>query len=215
MGIEQPRGSKISNESWGIGDFYDNIRGYISEVGDSLFRPDVCDKPVFRDGARQINDTVSALKGIDLIISQGEGSGLSPIDSDGLISHYYKFAEIYAGAELVVNGDYYSFSGSEVLFDEDADVYPLVSDASEEMYRTSYGRNQRVNELNTLFNFHFSDMLRCIEVAFHDFASEMEECVGLMLAIGGLAKALVSLPVYNETGIMGNAAPTWSYAPHL
>merc|ERR1712137_1355293 len=172
MGIEQPRGSKISNESWGIGDFYDNIRGYIYDVGDSLCRPDINDKPVFRDGAKQINDTVSALKGIDLIISQGEGSGLSPVDSDGWLSHYYQFAQMYAGAELVVNGDHYTFTGTEMLFDEEADVYPLISDASSDMYSTRYGRNQRINELNTLFNFHFSEMLRCIEVAFRDFTSE-------------------------------------------
>lgn len=152
MGIEQPSALSRSSGRLDIGDFYKRIRKYIHENGNALFMPNISQRSDDRHGAKQISNVVSALEGIDLIIAQGEGSELSPIDLDGMISHYYRFAELYIAAKLAWDGERVGFTGDRLPLDEEADVYPLIRNASREMYNNSCS-NQRIRELNDLFNF--------------------------------------------------------------
>jgi len=211
MMIELP--VQISNSTgkyWTIGEFYADIRDYLLTRNDSLF-DNFQQRPVFRTNATQINSTASAVKGINLIISQGEGSELSPIDADGELSHYYKFAQIYYRKKIVDRGDgVFAFEGDSVEFNETTHVYNTVPNLTASMYNNSYSRNWRTAAVNKIFNFHFTDLLRCTEVAFHDISSEMQECVGIMLVVAAIGKDLMAMPVYNDAGeVIGNAQPTW------
>lgn len=215
MTIEQPASGPPSAEHWTIGEFYTDMKNYAVSRGDVLFQ-NFHPRPVFRTGANQINNSVSAARGLNLIVSQGEGSSQSPIDMDGELSHYYKFSQIYHGKKIVDRGDgIFTHDGEPVSFNETSDVYDLVANASQELYRNS-AQNFVVWELNKRFNFHFTDMLRCLEVAFHDFAAEINECVGIMFVVKSLGNKIVTLPVYAENGeMLGNGAPTWDYMPKL
>jgi len=211
MNIEEPvQKSNTSGKYWTIGEFYADITDYLLTRNDSLFQ-NYHDRPVFRTNATQINSTASAVKGISLIISQGEGSVLSPIDCDGELSHYYKFSQVYYGKKIVDRGDgVFAHEGDDVDFNETTDVYNTVPNITASMYNNSYSRNLRTAAVNKIFNFHFTDLLRCMEVAFHDISSEMQECVGIMLVVAAIGKDLMAMDVYDDAGeVIGTAQPTW------
>lgn len=217
MQIEMPvQISDPTGEYWTIGEFYADIRDYLLTRNDTLFS-NFQQRPVFRTNATQINSTASAGKGINLIISQGEGSEISPIDVDGELSHYYKFSQLYYGKKIVDRGDgVYAHEGDDVEFNETTDVYNTVPNITADMYNNSYSRNLRTAAVNKIFNFHFTDLLRCMEVAFHDISSEMQECVGIMFVVAAIGKELMATNVYDDAGVViGTAQPTWESSPAL
>lgn len=199
---------------WTIGELYRSIRDYMEVEGDNVFQSNATLRRALGNSAKQINDTASALKGLDLIIRQGEGSTSPPTNGDENFPHFYRFSEVYNGRSLNIGDDgAINYNGAKIFFDEKLHVYDLIDNASEDMYNNSFMTNARVNEVSKLFNFHFTDMLRCLEVASHDISTEIDECVGLMLVVGAVGRQLVQLEVYNEgEEVIGNAIPLWLMA---
>jgi hypothetical protein len=86
-----------------IGEFYAAIR---KQLASAVFasHPRRQLTPEIMGGLIEVVDTESAMAAIDLIVEQGEGTSKSPLDgpSDEL-AHYYRFAEIREGHELIPN----------------------------------------------------------------------------------------------------------------
>ena len=129
MVVEQPRRAPIEGESeehnLTIGAFYRRIKRELVRLSEKggLFIPDhsrQIDGTYFPNEARvkpfPVTDLISALKAIDFIVSEGEGSSATnPIDFTGTeMAHYYKFAEIYHGHELVKDGKNWNFTGKKL-----------------------------------------------------------------------------------------------------
>ena len=128
MVVEEPReaptGGDTEEHNLTIGAFYRKIRKELirlNERGD-LFISDhsrQVDGTYFPKDARvrafPVTDLKSALKAIDLIISEGEGSHVKdPTDfTHKDIAHFYKFEEIYRGQELVRNGKNWTYTGKK------------------------------------------------------------------------------------------------------
>ena len=80
-----------------IGDFYNHIAAKIKTFGDAAFTGDFSKVVVslkwFPDenDMFRITDTASALRAIDVIVDQGEGSSVDPFDHDGYPAHFYRF----------------------------------------------------------------------------------------------------------------------------
>ena len=72
----------------------------------------------------------SALEGVEMIVTQGEGSGLLNPNQIGNRSyaHFYKFEEIVCGRRLEkVNDTHYAFIGARIPFDKYG-VWPMRND---------------------------------------------------------------------------------------
>ena len=96
-----------------------------------------------------VTDEASALAAIEMIVAQGEGTSMSPLDPEHELAHYYKFAEIYYGRALVPNPDLaaatktpWVFAGHPIAFDP-AGVHPVISNPS----LVSYDEQPRLLEI--------------------------------------------------------------------
>ena len=80
-----------------------------------------------------VNKT-SALDGVNMIVTQGEGSGLLDPNQIGNRSyaHFYKFEEIVCGRHLEkVNDTHYAYNGPPIPFQEYG-VWPMRNDPKAE-----------------------------------------------------------------------------------
>ena len=130
MAIEIPNEVGSHTAYFTIGKFYENIRRCINSIDYNVFDSD----PM---GERQVQwevswdtfspvgeltviiDNDSAVRAIDTIVSQGEGT--SPIDPKSVttntIAHYFKFEEIFCGRHIeAVDARHYSYSGHVIAF---------------------------------------------------------------------------------------------------
>ena len=130
MVFEEPRrvpidgDSEIHNKTIGV--FYHRLEGSLTRlvremgeenvfVGDPTRQIDSsCFPPETASKMFPVTDLESAVKAINLIVKEGEGSNqLNPNDGEEELAHYYKFSEIYHGRELVRNNKTreWSYSG--------------------------------------------------------------------------------------------------------
>jgi hypothetical protein len=124
-----------------VGLFYAAIVEKIQELGDKIFTGNparqVAVETWFPAGQLfAIHDVASAVRGIEIIVDQGEGTAKDPFEADGEPAHYYRFAEILHGRRLVPDPaakEKYSYSGEPVPFDP-AGIWDLVTDPKTQNY---------------------------------------------------------------------------------
>ena len=121
-----------------IGQFYNEISKcikFLTSHGEEIFDESTVEyqvkwpwkEPDDLGKVYPINDTESALKGIEQITEQGEGK--SPINPDqigtGKYGHFYRFEEIVCQRRLVkVDDDSYAYAGDPIKYDPFG-VYPM------------------------------------------------------------------------------------------
>ena len=87
-----------------IGEFYAAIADQLRTVGSAAFVGDPARQVTHelgQEGLIAITDLDSALAAIHTIVEEGEGTQQSPLDREGELAHYYRFAEIKHGHRLV------------------------------------------------------------------------------------------------------------------
>src|SRR6266496_4105490 len=89
-----------------IGEFYRTLSSTILALPDPVLPGDPARQvvaPNWYPAERlfSILTTADAARGIELIIEEGEGTSVSPIDPDGDVAHYYRFAAIVKDHRLV------------------------------------------------------------------------------------------------------------------
>ena len=182
MAIEIPQRSLVAspairNKETTIGAFYGDLKDCIDQFGENIFNVSTADQQVkWPWDAREdvgdvitVTDKASALKAIDIIVSQGEGSGLldpTEIGSEKL-AHFYKFEEIVCRKHLVKVSDFhYAYSGAPIQFDPNG-VWPMRSNPNTTNispncvveYRAFHGIYRKIlHRLQELLNGHPEDI---------------------------------------------------------
>ena len=161
-----------------------------------------------------IVDAESACAAIDIIIEQGEGTSKDPFedrDGDGkpTPAHYYRFGQIYYGAELIkkrspkLNTDY-AYGGAPIPFVASG-VYPMRPDPSALQFAEgTYGRLLTDN-----FTQGYSSLLNSLHAAFNGEPERIKETMGLMYQLRFLAQKLMSTPL--QEGMVATAGPVFRY----
>jgi hypothetical protein len=124
-----------------IGQFYEALREKLVDLGDSAFVGDplsqVVDPTWFpADQLFPIVDVDTAVRALALVVQEGEGTTRSPLDQEGELAHYYRFAELAHGRRLVPDTavtEGFSFSGPAVPFDPQG-VWPMPPNPKAEDY---------------------------------------------------------------------------------
>lgn len=139
-----------------------------------------------------------AVKALDVIIDQGEGTSKSPLDPSGELAHYYRFAEIYYGKQLVPDDtvpEGYSYSGPAIPFDASG-VYPLYANtkladlpAGSEEYRAAKQFSQA-----------YSRLLNALDITFNGQPDNIENTLGLMYDVKLYGDKLASMPFPGKAG---------------
>jgi len=199
-----------------IGQFYRHLQDEIVALNkeNDIFtgKPELQLETGFRElQIAPVTDEESALAAIDLIVAQGEGTSMSPMDPERELAHYYKFAEIYYGRALVPNPDQaaatatpWVFAGHPIAFDP-AGVHPVISNPSQ----ASYGGQPRLLDLNLSFNRAYSGLLRKLHRVFNGRPDWLGPALLEMQALKQQAQLLMTQEVV--PGL--TAGPTFEYTP--
>lgn len=135
-----------------------------------------------------VENLQDALDAIDEILEQGEGNNATdPYDGDNELAHYYKFAEIVNGRQLVPTPDGgYAYTGPVIPFDE-AGVWPVVNNAS----IVSYPAGSRAAHLSDQFNEAYKALLFSLHETFNGKPENIRNSIGGMYALTVIAAQLV------------------------
>ncbi|XP_070541028.1 uncharacterized protein [Ptychodera flava] len=184
---------------------------------------------------RNIKD---AGRAIHKIIMEGEGSSpTNPYDSEGELSHYYKFLEIVIGNKVEIGeavGDVetidvkaaantlkfcgrgdklchpmsYTLTGERMPFHDDG-IWPIINDPEDHKYPS----DSKVKQLSGLFNEEYSNLLRCIHGAFNGNPRRIQTCMSMMARLESLGRQLVRTPIdpNGDPNVGPNGAPTFEF----
>jgi hypothetical protein len=196
-----------------IGQFYAALMAQLRTLGPSIFTGDparqVVDNTWFpADQLFAIRTVDDAVRGLTVIVEQGEGTRREPTDPDHELAHYYRFAEIVYGRRLVRDPrdpQGWSYSGAPVGLDPGG-VWPLYANAKS----VDYPAGSQVRAISDQFNASYTSLLGALQRTFDGAPGDLARSLGVMFELRLLANKLVATPVPN-TSYTG--APTFEYAP--
>ena len=213
--IELPMSHNLDDVStlYTIGMLYKEIEQCIKILTDDIFKESNVKRQVKwpwnannLGNVHIINDTASAIRGINEIIEQGEGAAylnFNQIDT-GMYPHYYRFEELVCKRRLVKIDDHsYAFSGDPIIFDK-LGVYPMVDDP----HKDSFQPNTYCYTQARVFHRVYRNLLKVLQKTFNGEPEKITEAVELMESLQMHAKRCISTP-YMINGY--NCAPVWDY----
>lgn len=194
-----------------IGQFYQAIANAIARLGDDAFvnpprnqvGPDLMPESIV------VVDVATAMRAIQTIVEQGEGTTKSPLEVVGNgYAHYYRYMQIKEGHLLEPTGggpapkDEYAYDGPTVPFDTSG-VYPAPTNPG------PYPPGSAQALANDNFNYTYTSLLHALHALFNGTATsaQMNVAIGLMMSLKGQAKAMMS-GVPNPAVVAG---PTFEY----
>lgn len=195
-----------------IGQFYRAVQEKIMELvpgpmpGDpskqmtSLFPPD----QIF-----PILTGTDAVNALNIIIDQGEGTKQSPLDPEGELAHYYRFAEIYYGKTLVPDKTEplgYSYSGPAIPFDASG-VYPLYPNTT----MSDLPDGSEAWQAGRMFSEAYSRLLNALNTTFNGAPTHIDETLGMMYDVKLYGNKLAVMPLPGKTGY--NCGPVFEFMP--
>lgn len=199
-----------------IGLFYAALKTKLGELGDGIFTGDPARQVVpvawfGEDRAFAITNGATAMRAIDLIVEEGEGTPERPFDPDGGLAHYYKFWEI---AELrrikpdTSAPDGFSFSGTAIPFDAN-EVWDLTPNQALNGLDPDSLAGRRASQ----FSFVFTKLMHALEATFDGNPQAFDQAMGLMFELKLAGQMLVQLPAVTSSAPTGrNAGPVFAYS---
>lgn len=205
-----------SDEPMTIGQFYQKIKDKLKRMdeaagpGKTIFTGKIEDQMTFEkffpaNLLFPITDLDSAIRGIDIIVDQGEGTSTDPFvnPEDSEIeepAHYYRFQEIVKGKKLVKdptapNG--YSYSGDPVPLDSThiPNMWPNPK-------MSDYPTNSLAFVNSKFFNYSYTNLLNSLHRTFNGEPEQINEAMGLMFSLRLYALTLLKTPDPNHPGFM-------------
>ncbi|HIO93665.1 MAG TPA: hypothetical protein EYG68_12625 [Leucothrix mucor] len=178
-----------------IGDFYQALIDKIIELGDDIFVGDLSRQVVVDAGFPSeqlyaITNVETAVKALEWIMLEGEGTPLKPFDSEDEPAHYYRFEEIVRGKKLIKDPDAesgYVYGGRAVRFDPDK-VWEFPDNPKASDYAEGSDERKDVDAFNQVY----SEILRGLHKAFNGEPAAIQESVAAMGKIRRFAKAVLS-----------------------
>lgn len=156
-------------------------------------------------GLIRVTDLPSANNAIDLIVKQGEGTPLSPLNPADKPAHYYLYAAAYHGRELVPQPGVppFAYAGDPIQFDESG-VVRLVTNPTPKRYEgtAAAGRNGQFNRI-------YTQLLQVLHQTFNGSPTSILGSINLMRQLRGEALELAKIEF--EPGLF--AGPTFTYTP--
>jgi Ferritin-like len=199
-----------------IGQFYHEIKEKIISLGDRAFCREPRNQigPNRMDEAVVVTDVSTAVQAINTIVEQGEGTSKSPLEKVGDdYAHYYRFAEIYHGKQLIKNPNanpttppdkQFIFGGPPVPFRQDG-VFPLPTNPK----AADYPVGSAARHACDTFNYTYTSLLKSLDTVFNGNADQLATAIGLMMSLKVQAKNMMS-GIPNPSVHVG---PSFEYQP--
>lgn len=209
-----------------IGEFYENIKRQLilqekeaKQKGETIFTGKLSNQLTYAKFFPEkllfpITDIDTAIRGIDIIVDQGEGTSNDPFvspddepDSVVELAHYYRFEEITKGKTLVKDPNApkgYSFSGEEIPFDPSAVVEMWPNPRM-----NAYPVDSVAFTYSKFFNYTYTSLLNSLHRTFNGETEQINAAMGLMFALRLYALKLLQTPDPNHEGYM--AGPSFEF----
>lgn len=211
MSIEVPE-YRVNESLLTIGRFYREIEACIKVLDDKDFQSGNPQVTWAWDDLVLVNSRQSALDGINMIVSQGEGSGpLRPYDIEhDSYAHFFKFEEIVCGKRLVKEDDnlHYSYSGAPIPY-EQRGVWPMRPSPVKKnilQHSNCYTESRAFHKVYRM-------LLRRLQEMFDNAESaDVNVAIQLMEALEGHGKKLMWTKFHPEgPGNYEMCGPIWDY----
>ncbi len=172
-----------------IGQFYAGIRARIAGHPELFTGGAELQVEGHLDGDFPVTDVDTAIKAIDTIVEQGEGTPKSPLDLQHDVAHFYSFQQFSKGMHIVNDGSspVHFDPDQPIAIDDDADVVAMVDDPPLVTYAAA---DAHAEELSAKADVLYSDMLRLLHRAFNGEGTLVGRAVGKMF---GLQSAIEDL----------------------
>ncbi len=144
-----------------------------------------------------IHTKTDAIKALDIIIEQGEGTPDSPIDPEGELAHYYRFEELFVGRKLVKDPSVkegYSFSGPKIPFSP-RNVFPIYPNTKTADLPDGEAKTKIIQ-----FNYTYRKLLNGLHRTFNGEPNFFENTIGLMFDLKLYAEKLCAIPFPGKSG---------------
>ncbi|AQZ62810.1 hypothetical protein BKM31_16305 [[Actinomadura] parvosata subsp. kistnae] len=199
-----------------IGEFYRTLVDALLALPDPVLPGDVTRQVVApswfgSDRLFPIRTTKDAARAVNLIIEEGEGTSTSPVDPDGDIAHYYRFAAIAKGRRLVRDPSApagFSYTGAPYPFDPDG-VWPLTPNQQvDDLDRNSEGW-RRVHQFRVTFTRLLTALQRCVDGR----PGRLDAAMGIMFELKLAGQMLAATPAISGGTPTGrHAGPVFTRA---
>jgi len=197
-----------------IGQFYQAIIDQLQELGPGCIIPDrhqVVNERWFPTSELfKIMTLDDAVRALELIVQQGEGTSESPLENPSEpkegYAHYYRFAEIYNGYRLrpdpSVVPEGYSYSGEPIPLEE-SNIWDLVPNSKADMYEEGTQERRLVDQ----FNYSYTNLLNGLHKTFNGEPDYLDTVMGLMFELKLQAQKMAEIPYEGK-----RVAPSFEYA---
>ncbi len=198
-----------------IGEFYKSLIKKLQDLGGAAFTGDqnkqVVDNNWF--GAdrlfpiKSLNEAVSA---IHIIVQEGEGTTTKPlagIAGNGVLAHYYRFAEIVHGFELIAtDANHYAYGGAPLVVDPSG-IYPFRKN----MTLADLPKGSRAAAVGERFASSYTHLLSALQHTFTVDPTFLHTAVGTMFELRLAALDCATTP-FSATEAVGLA---YQYVPAM
>ncbi len=134
----------------------------------------------FRDPREMFAITTieDAVKAIDVIVDQGEGTTTDPFDESGEPSHYYRFEQIVEGKLLVAlpgQKPPYAYGGAPVVLDTST-----IFDMDDNPKIANYKEGSFSRRMATQFSYNYTKLLKGLHDTFNGNPEGIDHAMGVM-----------------------------------
>jgi hypothetical protein len=188
-----------------IADLYAAIGQRIMALGEAIFTGDPKRQVSGVLNVIEVTDRTSARIALETIVEQGQGTAGSPTTASGELAHYYRFAEIYHGRELVQNPDgspSWAYDGPPISFDPRG-VLPIVSNPKASDYPVGSASRTKCDA----FNATYTVLLHDLHAAFNGTPERLNDAIVGMFTLNEQAADVMSVQLGDGT----NAGPSFEY----
>jgi hypothetical protein len=200
----------VTSETGTISDYYRHLEKALSELPASAWKADrnqIDDSQFFQGQLFKVNGFKDSQQAISDIISEGEGSSISPLTFEGDISHFYRFEEIYRNQVLTKAANPTGYAWGSALGIDWSAVYPAIADPCIHDFSQDPPAAQAAQ---TRCNSAFSDMVDALQLAFNGQPAQLGVGVRCMFALRQAMLAAFTTPLADGKSVAG---PSFLYIP--
>jgi hypothetical protein len=188
-----------------IGEFYGHLDTFLKSLPASAWHPgrnQIADDQFFAGSLFAVENYADAHRAIDIIVSEGEGSRLSPLDFSNELAHYYRFEEIYRNQLLVSSNVPEGYGWGEPLGVDWSLVHPAIADPQTHDFSRDPEAAQQAQQACTRA---YSAMVDALNQAFDGASAQLGIAVRAMFALRTAALAALHTPLADPAQVAGPA----------
>ena len=195
-----------------IGQFYNHLDRFLATLPPSRWnagRNQLDDRQFLQGEVFAVNGYDDAHRAIRHIVSEGEGTQESPLDFQGEVAHYYRFAEIFYDQVLTKANNPKGYAWTSTLGVDWSGVYPAIADpVSYDFSNEPPGAQAAQNRCDEAFTRLVQELQRAIAGE----ASRLGNAVRAMFDLRVAARLAMTIPLGEPTQVAG---PSFRYRPNL